>query len=70
MNKDDKKKSLYAVKYNCYKNIGFIHAEKGNNLEAIEHLSKVERFNHFFSSNPKLLFLVRRWSSTIPTCTQ
>lgn len=34
-------KTLKSIKYNCYKNIGFIHNNKNNNETALEFLLKV-----------------------------
>lgn len=38
--KESKDKTLYSVKYNCLKNVGFIYESKGKHQEAIEYLMK------------------------------
>lgn len=42
--KGHKNKTLFSVKYNCYKNIGFINEEKGDHREALENLLNVSTF--------------------------
>lgn len=37
----DKNHKLFSVKYNCHKNIGFIHLEKGEEKEALDYLLNV-----------------------------
>lgn len=42
---NEKKDKLYLVKYNCYKNLGFIFIEKGDLKMALNHLLSVSEFN-------------------------
>lgn len=35
---DDKENKLFSVKYNCYRNIGLIHEERGELKLALKHL--------------------------------
>lgn len=38
---EHKENKLFMVKYNCFKNIGFIYEQKEENMLALEYLVKV-----------------------------
>lgn len=39
---NEKKDKLFSVKYNCYKNLGFIYIEKGESDTALNYLLNVK----------------------------
>lgn len=41
--KDEKDNKLFYIKYNCYKNLGFIYAERGDQVAALDSLLSVSR---------------------------
>lgn len=43
--KDHKDNKLFYVKYNCYKNIGFIYKEKGDDHLALDNLLSVRDYD-------------------------
>lgn len=51
MTKTHTSKTLITVKYNCYKNIAFIHNKRKKNDEALEFLLKVSRLDSIAAPN-------------------